>query len=274
MNNTYHNRFPNVVNIIWTIFAILLTILLWGILSLFVMDPQESISFIESLDCSLTMLGIISLYGLGLKKKIITHNFWKVYFFINLFIMVLDIIFQDEFKYRIPPWLSLICWLIPTFYFIGMFVYAFRSPHIWGAKRVKEDASQSYDIYTAKKRQKSNQRDIRLIIAVIISVILLTFLRLIVVNNQIIDKKERNQYRNYSLLEFRRDKIPQISMYEKLFPEFRDYLIYSKGFSDNSFPKEHITEKSPFDASWYFEAGIYERYVLEMKIELNFYWQN
>ncbi len=65
---------------------------------------------------------------------------------------------------------------------------------------------------------------------------------------------ERLQY----MLEYRRERIPEIREYEKLFPNYLCEFKSIKGFFASG------------DADWEFTAGIYDRYVMVMNIEIEF----
>lgn len=260
----------------WFAFAIFLT-LLFG--ATFVAGIIESTYFptLERLHLSVNILSLLAFWGLGLQKRIFQQLFWRLFFFIDALLFVLLLIFGRKIDlpllWCIIMYLIMIIVIVP--YYIGMFIYAFRSKQIWGQVELKpKTIPMVYSQYKWVRRKKWLRENISLykwyVIATLI-IVCLTLIPMIIRNNRMIYPQGSPPEFFMRMLKYRRTTIPQLPQFERLFPNYLcdiDYTI-SKFIFDPNNKRDNIAYLDPNSpVRWCLSAGLHKRYLLIMKIDI------
>lgn len=262
----------------WFAFAVFLT-LLFGIT--FVAGIIENTYFptLERLHLSVNILSLLVFWGLGLQKRIFRRFFWRIFFFIDALVFVVLIIFGR--KYDFPLLWCIIIWLIIAIvyvpYYIGMFIYAFRSKQIWGqAEHRQGEIFPPYSIYRWARRKswlKEHVRFLKTPAIVALIILFLIFIPMIIRNIRIIYPQGQPPEYYKRILKYRRTTIPQLKEFERLFPNYLCDLDYSIGkfIIDPNNKRDRIAYLDPNSlVRWSLSAGLHKRYLFVMEIDIVF----
>jgi hypothetical protein len=77
--------------------------------------------------------GVLALWGLGLRRRLIDRTFWRGFLFIGIATFIGWFTLDPHIRKYTPP----VMLLALTFYtaqFLGMYLYAFRSDDLWDSK--------------------------------------------------------------------------------------------------------------------------------------------
>ena len=119
----------------WLIIAALISLLYyWGVNEL--VATQRLCTPLELIDAVAYGFGILSIWGLSLRRRVFYQSFWRIFFFVVPATALLTWIVPGSPH---PP--VLLFWKIVNVgltyipYCTGMFIYAFRSKKIWDSDR-------------------------------------------------------------------------------------------------------------------------------------------
>jgi hypothetical protein len=258
----------------WCAFAIFLT-LFCVICFILGIIYNTYYTLLERLHFSVDILSLLALWGLGLQKRILSRLFWRILFFIHALLCVLCLIYGT--KYDLPlMWCVIIhvadaMILIP--YWIGLFIYAFRSKHIWGEAGHRPKAvSMVYSQYKWVRRKRWLEfLKFPAIVALII--LCLTFIPMIIRNNRVCYPEGCPPQFNEHMFRYRRTTIPQLQEYERLFPKYLFVFDFndSEIVLDANGTGDYIVEHDPNSlVRWRLSAGLHKRYLVVMETDIIF----
>jgi hypothetical protein len=234
-------------------------------------------SLLERLGLSVHLISLLALWGLALQKKFFYQFFWRLLFFIDVLLFVLLLIFGP--RYDLPLlWCIIILStsvVISILWYMGLFIYAFRSKHIWEQAGLKPKTKPIvYSQYKWVRRKKWLKEHTGLLIwpvIVVVIILCLTFIPIIIRNNRVIYPKGYPPEFYKHILKYRRTTIHQLPEFERLFPNYlcdTDFTI-SKIIFDPNDTRDYIAYRDPNSpVRWCLSAGLYKRYLLIMKIDI------
>jgi len=260
----------------WFAFAIFLT-LLFG--ATFVVGIIENTYYptLERLHLSVNIVSLLAFLGLGLQKRIFQQFFWRLFFFIDALLFVLLLIFGRKIDmpllWCIIMYLIIVIVIVP--YYIGMFIYAFRSKQIWGQSTLMPTIVPMVNSQHKWVRRKIWLREnaglLKLPAIAVVIIFCLTFIPIIIRNNKVIYPQGNPPELFARMLQYRRTTIPQLPEFERLFPNYLcnfDYSISTVIFDPNN-KRDNIASLDPNSpVRWCLSAGLHKRYLLIMKTDL------
>jgi hypothetical protein len=229
------------------------------------------------LGTSVNLISLLAFWGLALQKKFFYQFLWRLFFFIEVLLFVLCFIFGP--KYDLPLLWYIIIYgisvVISILWYMGLFIYAFRSKQIWGQAELKPKTIPIvYSQYKWVIRKKWLKDNIGLFIwpvIVVVIILCLTFIPMIIRNNRLICPKGYSPYLDRHILKYRRTTIHQLPEFERLFPNYlcdTDPTI-SKFIFDPNNKRDYIAYRDPNSPiRWCLTAGLHKRYLLIMKTDL------
>jgi hypothetical protein len=232
---------------------------------------------LERLHLSVNIVSLLAFWGLGLQKRIFQQFFWRLFFFIDALLFVLLLIFGRKIDlpllWCIIMYLIIIIVIVP--YYIGMFIYAFRSKQIWGQAEIKPKTTpmvySQYRWVRRKKWLRENAGLLMLPVIVLVIILCLTFIPMIIRNNRVIYPQGSPPEFFMRMLKYRRTTIPQLPEFERLFPNYLcdiDFTISKLIFDPNN-QRDNIAYLDPNSpVRWCLSAGLHKRYLLIMKTDL------
>jgi len=228
----------------------------------------------ERLYFSVYILSLLALWGLGLKRRIFCRIFWRLLFFVHVLLFILCLIYGVE--YDVPLlWcaiLSIIETMILILHWIGLFIYAFRSKHIWQG----QDHKPITTIVMYPRDRKSGRMGLlercsqllKLLIPVSLIILCLTFAPMIILNNRVCYPEGNLPRFIEHMFKYRRTTIPQLKEFELLFPNH----LYVFDYNDTNFiidPNEGIHHPDPNSpVRWRLSAGLHRRYLVVMETDI------
>jgi len=294
---------PSIKNWRWAAFAIFLT-LLFGVCFILGIIRNSYFNLPERLYFSVYILSLLALWGLGLQRRIFSRLFWRVLFFVHVLLFGLCLIYGV--KYDVPLlWcviFSVIEAMILIPYWIGLFIYAFRSKHIWAGQDHKTITTLvMYPRDRKLRRMEPLERctqSIKSLIAISFIIVCLTFAPIIIRNNRVCYPEEYAPRYIEHMFKYRRTTIPQLKEFERLFPNYLYVFVYGDAeilpdandniqWSDSNLPE---TFYSPFGShsihqmadddafcpdpnspvKWRLSAGLHKRYLMVMETDIIF----
>lgn len=242
---------------IWWITCAAVFTLLFGGIFISGIITNSDVSILGRFFCAINIFGLLAFWGLALQRGFLGKKFWQCFFVVTIAVDVLYRFFGPQ-HYHFPVVLVVIGELLDMFYLAGEFVYAFYSKRIW--QEYDKHIDKYYDTYTISTwyDEKFN-RWLKLGIVPIVTILTLALIPEIVYNNRALYAcLKHNSHEYYQpMLEHRRKSIPEICEFEQLFPNYDCHFHYDapdiKG-----------------DAIWEFTAGLYERYLVQMDIDIVF----
>jgi len=260
----------------WCAFAVFLTVL-FGVSFVGGVITNIDYYMVERLQCSVSLLGLLAFWGLGLEKRFFYQLFWKLFLFIDALLLVLVMIFGK--KYNLPlSWcvISLLIQAIVTVpYYIGMFIYAFGSKQIWGeAERKPTTTRLDYPHFRWIRRKEWFKEKTGILKCFAIATIIIFFLAgipLIIRNNRVVYPQGEPPECYEHMLKYRRTTIRELREFERLFPKYlceldcteSNFVIEPNGTGANI---AYLEPNSP--VRWLLSAGLYKHYVLVMEIDI------
>jgi hypothetical protein len=234
---------------------------------------------LERLQCSFGILGLLALWALGLEKRIFQQLFWRLFFFIDASVCLLAVIFGRE--YDLPLLWCVVLYVVSAAvtlpYYIGLFIYAFRSKHIWVAPGERPGRTYPhYQHFKWARRKQWLKGTLGLLKWCAISALViccLTFVPLIIRNNRVIYPEGMPPEWYEHMLEYRRTTIPELGEFERLFPCYLCDFDYSQSNliidpNDEGKNIAYVDPNSPL--GWRLSAGLHRRYLLVMEIDIVF----
>jgi hypothetical protein len=231
------------------------------------------------LGISVNLISLLAFWGLALQKKFFYQFFWRLFIFIDVLLFVLMLLFDP--KYDLPLlWCIIILStsvVISILWYMGLFLYAFRSKQIWEQAELKPKTIPIvYSQYKWVRRKKWLKENIGLLIwpvIVVVIILCLTFIPMIIRNNRVIHPQGNPPEFYTRMLEYRRTTIPQLPEFERLFPNYlcdMEHTI-SKFIFDPNNKRDNIAYLEPNSpVRWCLTAGLHKRYLLVMEIDLIF----
>jgi hypothetical protein len=217
----------------WCAFALLLTVL-FGATFIGTIIDNTDLTILERLQASVSIVGLLAFWGLGLQKRIFQKVFWRLFLFVDASILFLCMISGK--KHELPVLVCVIVYLVIAAvtipYYIGMFIYAFRSKQIWG--ETEHRSSPTYLNYPHLKwvRRKRWLRkrlgSLKWFAIVTVIILCLTFIPLIIRNNRVIYSEGEPPEWHQDMLKYRRTTIPELQEFENLFPNYLCDLDFSE----------------------------------------------
>ncbi|MHC4185652.1 MAG: hypothetical protein ACYSUC_10695 [Planctomycetota bacterium] len=268
---------PHIKNWRWTGFALFLT-LLFGIELVGGIVQNTHYTMLERLQGSFSIFGLLPLWGLALQKRIFQQLFWRLFFFIDASGCLLLLIFGQ--RYNLPLLWAVIIYVVAVVvtltYYVGLFIYAFRSEQIWAAARRPRLTYPDYPHLKWARRKQWLKNRVGLIKYFGISALTiccLTFVPLIIRNNRVIYPDGMPSERYEHMLEYRRTTIPELEEFERLFPCYLCDFDYgeSKFIVDPDGTGKKIAYLDPNSpVKWRLSAGLHNRYLFVMEIDIVF----
>jgi hypothetical protein len=233
--------------------------------------------FLQRLGLSVHLISLLAFWGLALQKKFFYQFFWRLFIFIDILLFVLMLLFDPE--YDLPLlWCIIILStsvVISILWYMGLFIYAFRSKQIWGqAGLIPKTVPMVYSQYKWIRRKKWLRENAGLIMlpAIVLVIILcLTFIPMIIRNNRVIYPLGCPP--GTRMLKYRRTTIPQLPEFERLFPNYLCHFDYTKSIAtlDPNDEWDNIAYRdSNSPIRWCLSAGLHKHYLLVMEIDLVF----
>jgi hypothetical protein len=251
---------------------------LFGILFVSGIIHNTYLTVLQRLSVSVNIFGLLAFWGLGLQKRIFRQYFWRLYFFIDALVFVLLLVFGR--KYNVPLlWCIIFCLITAIVYvpyYIGMFIYAFRSKHIWEEAGYKPSAI--YREYThypwlIKKWFKQLAGFFKLPATVALVILCLTFIPAIIRNNRVIHPVGNSPKFYERMLKYRRTTIPELQEFERLFPNYLCVIDYGKSdiiLDPNGTGEYVINHDLNSPVRWRLSAGLHKRYLVVMETNIIF----
>ncbi|MHC4574849.1 MAG: hypothetical protein ACYS76_12100 [Planctomycetota bacterium] len=268
----------NIKNWWWLAAAVLLTMLLL-VSSVAAIIQNTNYTMLERLHSSLYAVALLTLWGLSLQRRILEKAFWRLFFFFNLIVDVVFVIFEE--RYALPFLWCVISYVtfgivhLPCY--IGMFIYAFRSREIWGAAEHRTRLTYpDYQHFRWARRKQWLRNRLGLLKcfgASALVVCCLTFVPLIIRNNRVIYPEGMPPEWYGHVLEYRRTTIPELQEFERLFPNYLCDFDYSESklIIDPNGTGENIAYVDPNSpVKWRLSAGWHKRYLFVMEIDIVF----
>jgi hypothetical protein len=262
----------------WTGFAFFLT-LLFGITFMGSVIQNTYFTMLERLQASFSVFGLLPLWALGLEKRMFQRLLWRLFFFIDASVCLLAVIFGR--RYDLPLlWcvvLTVVYAAVTVPYYIGLFIYAFRSKQIWAPARRPRVTYPDYPhLKWARRKQwfRSKLALLKSSATAALIILCLTLIPAIVRNNRVVYSHEGEPPEWHEhMLEYRRTTIPELEEFERLFPCYLcdfDYsesklIIDPKGTGENI---AYLDPNSP--VKWRLSAGLHKRYLFVMEIDIVF----
>jgi hypothetical protein len=260
----------------WFAFSIFMT--LWLGFS-FVSDiiVNTYYPFLLRLAISVDLISLLAFWGLALQKKFFYQFFWRLFFFIDVLLFVLCLIFGPKYDLSLL-WCIIIYGTSVVFgilWYMGLFIYAFRSKQIWGKAGLKPKTIPIvYTQYKWVRRKKCLRENIGLLkwpVIVVVIILCLTFIPIIIRNNRLIYPKGYSPEFDKHILKYRRTTIHQLPEFERLFPNYfcdKDISI-SKFIFDPNNQRGNVAYRDPNSpVRWCLTAGLHKHYLLIMKTDL------
>lgn len=263
----------------WFAFAVFIT-LLSVVCFVFGIILNSYYTILERLCISAGCISLLAFWGLALQKRIFNRLFWRLFFFIDLFLSILCIVFSRRYWYLPLRWI--IIFFIPQIvlgipYYIGMFIYAFRSKQIWGQAALMPTIVPMVNSQHKWLRRKiwfrENSGLFKLPAIAVVIILCLTFIPMIIRNNRVIYHQGCPPEFNTRMLKYRRTTIPQLPEFERLFPNYLcnfDYTISKVIFDPNDEWDNIAYHDSNSPVRWCLSAGLHKHYLLVMEIDLVF----
>jgi hypothetical protein len=262
----------------WCAFALLLTVF-FGVPFVGGIIDNTDYTILERLQVSANILGLLAFWGLGLQKRVFQQLLWRLFFFIDASIFVLGMIFGK--KYDVPLLWCVIFYLVLAAvtvpYYIGMFIYAFRSKQIW--EETGQNSSPPYLDYPhfkwvrRKKWLRKRLGSLKWFATAAVIILCLTFIPLIIRNNRVLYPQGDPPECHEHMLKYRRTTIPELQEFERLFPNYLCDLDFSESYFviDPNGTGQNIAYLEPNSpVTWRLSAGLHKRYLLIMEIKLVF----
>ena len=80
-------------------------------------------------------VGVLALWGIGLRRRLVSRMFWRCFLFIYVTTHVIEFFMPDPRLRDYPPALIAFVFVaVYTPYYLGMYLYAFRSDNLWDSK--------------------------------------------------------------------------------------------------------------------------------------------
>jgi hypothetical protein len=266
----------NIKNWWWFAAAVLLTLLL---LVSFVggIIQNTNYTMLQRLHSSFYAVALLTLWGLSLQRRILEEGFWRLFFFFNLMVDVVFMIFDK--RYALPFLWCVISYVTFGFVhlpcYIGMFIYAFGSRQVWGGGGHKPNSTYpAYPRFKWVRRKKWLRKrlgSLKWFATAAVIILCLTFIPLIIGNNRVVYPEGDPPEWHENRLKYRRTTIPELQEFERLFPNYLCELDFSEsklvidphGTGQNI---AYLEPNSPL--TWRLSAGLHERYLLIMEIKL------
>jgi len=260
----------------WFAFAVFTTLLL-GFIFVASIIINTYYPMLDRLAASINLVSLLAFWGLALQKRIFYQFFWRLFFFIEVLLLVLLLIFGPRYDLQLL-WHIIIyvtSVLISILWYVGLFIYAFRSKQIWGqAGLMSKIVPMVYSQYkwVRRKRWLRENACILKLPAIVAAIILcLTFIPMIIRNIRVIYPQGNPSEFYTRMLKYRRTTIPQLPEFERLFPNYLcdiDYTI-SKFIFDPNDKRDNIAYLDPNSpVRWCLSAGLHKRYLFIMKIDI------
>jgi hypothetical protein len=258
----------------WSAFALFLTVLFGASFIRWIIQNAD-LTILQRLQASVDIIGLLALWGLGLQRPIFQRIFWRLFFFVNLIIDVSCVIFGPMYELSLLWCLIflLVFLTVAVPYYIGIFVYAFCSKHIW--KKQQDQPSAIYADYSYEKwlRRKKRLSLLRTSAAVALIILCLTFIPEIIRNNRVVYPHGKPPEFFERMLKYRRTTIPELLQFERLFPGYlcefdcseSNVIIDPNGTAQNIV---YLEPSSP--VKWRLSAGLHKRYLFVMETHIVF----
>jgi hypothetical protein len=258
----------------WSVFALFLT-MFFGISFIGWIIQNTDLTILQRLQASVDIIGLLALWGLGLQRPIFQNIFWCLFFFVNLIIDVSCVIFGQRYELSLL-WcliLYLVFLTVAVPYYIGIFIYAFRSKQIW--KKEQDEPAAIYTEYPYHKwlRRKRWLGFLKSSATVALIILCLTFIPEVIRNNRVV-YPWGNPPRSYErMLKHRRTTIPELQEFERLFP---NYLCEFDCSESNLIIDPHGIGKNiayidpNLSVKWRLSAGLHKRYLFVMETDIVF----
>ncbi|MDH4241966.1 MAG: hypothetical protein OEW48_20595 [Phycisphaerae bacterium] len=229
------------------------------------------------LGISVDLISLLAFWGLALQKKFFYQFFWRLFFFVDVLLFVLNLLFGP--RYDLPLLWCIIIYgtsvVFSILWYMGLFIYAFRSKQIWGRTELKPKTIPIvYSQYKWVIRKKWLRENIGLhkwLALVPLIIVCLTFTPMIIRNNRVIYPQGSPPEFYKRMLKYRRTTISQLPEFERLFPNYlcdKDISI-SKFIFDPNNQRGNIAYRDPNSpVRWCLTAGLHKRYLLIMKTDL------
>lgn len=122
----------------WSIFLII-----WILLTLYTLvvelSVKSTINVSNLVNIFLQVIGALGIYGLISNKKLLTLNFWKIFFKLQLGLVVIVILFVFLNPAKSSNSIVNLNYLIFIgfygLYFYGLYLYSYKRPELWLASK-------------------------------------------------------------------------------------------------------------------------------------------
>jgi hypothetical protein len=258
----------------------------------------------ERLGISIGIVSLLAFWGLALQKRIFSRLFWQLLFCVDVLLLGQYVVYGQKPDFPSLWWLIVyvISMLINIPYFIACFIYAFRSRHIWEGGEPKPEIAPVIYPHDRKFRRKEllarYLRTLTVVIGTSLIILCLTFGPIIIRNNRVCYPEEYSPRYIEHILEYRRTTIPQLEVFERLFPNYLYVFEYGGTrfmpdpnddiyYTDSNLPGEFYASVGPRSiywtddddayyadpnspVKWRLSAGLHRRYLMVMETDIVF----
>lgn len=265
----HRNILSRIKNWWWFSFAFFLT-LLFGLSFIGGIIQNIDWTLLERLGISLNIVSLLVFWGLGLQKPFFHKLFWRLFLFFNILVDVLNAIFGEKYDFSIL-WcviVYIIMAIVYVPYYIGLFIYAFKSRQIWEIAEDKPNAANVRLPNYRKSRRKRFRTLLKLYSTIILIILCLTLIPLVIRNNRVIYPDGNFPQAIRHMIEYRRNTIPELREFERLFPDYLYNFYVDKSVDTFDFASDYADPNS--FVGWELIAGLYNRYVFVMSVDIVF----
>lgn len=258
----------------WSGFAFFLT-MLWMGSFIFGIIQNTHFTMLERFACSVDILGLLALWGLGLQKRIFQQFFWQLFIFIKASLLILYMVFSKNYDLPLLWWIMIffVDAIVTLPYYIGLFIYAFCSRQIWEGVEHKPVATYGkLPIYKCQRKEQRYKKclvGLKLSAKVTLIILCLILIPLIISNNRIIVPHANPSEYYEHMLKYRRTTIPELKEFESLFPNYLCEFTYENPVKLKPDSIGYFNLEDPnTSVKWSLIAGLYKRYLFIMETDI------